>query len=78
VRRRKPRGGIRLRAVGTGSSVLDSNMIGNGLFNVFTAANHAGRRTAQLDQVLFDWTVVARLLEKATSSPVRLPKSPPP
>jgi hypothetical protein len=26
------------------------------VFNVFTAANHAGRRTGQLDKVLSDWT----------------------
>jgi hypothetical protein len=77
VRWRKPRD-IRLRAVGTGSAVLNSNMIGNDLFNVFTSANYAGRRTAQLDQVLSDWTTVEQLLEEATSSPVRLRKSPPP
>jgi hypothetical protein len=74
----KPQG-IRLRAVGTGSSILDSNMIDTGLLNVLTAANHVERRTAQWDQILFDWTPVEQLIEGSdfVPSPVRLRKSPP-
>ena len=76
---RKPQG-IRLRAVGTGSSVLDSNMIGAGLFDVFAAANHGGCRTAQWDQVLSEWTSFEQLTIEGSDfvpSPVRLRKSPP-